>query len=86
MRLTSDHVVYAAVGGAYAVILVLLFLMGPLGWIAGLALLAVPLVVLARSGLFKGEPSEPKVSCSNCGARNAAENDACSYCEQPLAA
>ena len=83
MRLTSDHIVYLVVGGVYFGLTGLVFFTGH--WIAGMALLAVFLLFVGRSGLFGGgEPAEPKTNCSDCGARNLVTNEVCSYCDEPL--
>jgi len=84
MALRAEHGVYVAVLTVVAAFLVLLYLLGPLGWLVGAFVLLGVIRLAELSGLF-GEPSpEQKRNCHGCGAPNAVERTTCSYCDAPL--
>ncbi|WP_227375649.1 zinc ribbon domain-containing protein [Haladaptatus halobius] len=86
MNLRAEHGVYLAVWLVVIAFLVIFFYMGPFGWNIGIFVLLAVLKLADLSGFFQGTPSEPKRSCSECGARNPADRTACHYCDEPLTA
>lgn len=73
-----------ALGVAFAGILALLVLMGPVGWIVA-AFVAFGLALLAKwSGSLGGGSVQPSVNCPGCGAPNDPDSESCEYCGEAL--
>jgi hypothetical protein len=64
--------------------LVLLFYMGPFGWVVAIFLLFGVLWLADLSGFFRGSSAQQKRNCPACGARNSVDRAACLYCDEPL--
>jgi len=84
MALRAEHGVYLAVFAVVAAFLVLLYLLGPFGWIVGAFVLYGVLRFADLSGLFDEPSPQRKRNCPECGARIAVDRATCSYCEAPL--
>lgn len=83
----SEYAIYSSLGVFLVIILGLLFLLGPLGWIAAILLVALIFPLVKWSDLLVNrQKSQPeKTNCPACGARNLTSNVTCSYCDESLA-
>lgn len=87
MTSRTEYLVYLSLGLVLLVFLGFAFLMGPIGWVAGIFLLIGVYILAKWSGLFgnSDRSSVPtKVNCSACGARTPIEDSSCSYCGEEL--
>lgn len=86
MSSTSEYAIYSSLGVLLVIILGLLFLLGPFGWIAGILLTALifPLVKWSDVLTDRQKDQSEKTSCPACGARNLTSDSKCSYCDGPL--
>ena len=87
MTSKSEYFIYLSLGFVLLVFLGFAFLLGPIGWVAGVFLLIAIYPFAKWSGLFSSsdQSSAPtKVNCSACGARTPIEDSSCSYCGAEL--
>ena len=77
----SKALLYLLIGIAAFFGAVILFWLGPVGWLVG-GLIVVAWIVLSDSDAETTTPA--KTNCAECGARNLADRDRCEYCDASL--
>ena len=89
MTSKTEYLIYLFLGLILLVFLGFAFLIGPIGWIAGIFLLIGVYFLAKWSGMFSNpdQSSAPtKVNCPTCGARTPIDDSQCSYCGEELSA
>ncbi|WP_158056572.1 zinc ribbon domain-containing protein [Halorussus halophilus] len=82
MDTTSKALLYLLVGIAAFFGAIILFSLGPLGWLVGGLIIVAWLV---RGSSSNSDTTTPdKTNCPECGARNSTDRSDCEYCDAPL--
>lgn len=79
----SRILLYLLLAGPALVVLLFLFALGPLGWIAAGTVAFCGLMYQAVRGDTE-ERTPDRASCPDCGAPNAADAERCGYCGAAL--
>jgi len=79
----SDVLVSVIVGGPLLVVLILLLLMGPLGWFIAI-FLGIGVMILRSLTQDDAEEGPDKQNCSACGSLNDPSRERCRHCDEPL--
>jgi len=79
----SELLLYLLVGGPALFVLLLLLLMGPIGWFIA-AFLGIAAMVIRSLIDNETEQRPPSQNCPACGAPNDPARESCDYCSESL--